>query len=106
MPTATVHIEEVSGYIGRARCFAVDPPYEGNDYVTVCVAPAFGSITLPEAMIFPATETGACAESSLKRRPGSYVTHPGSDTDDGFRYACWLALLMLGQPGYELLEGS
>ncbi|WP_280393365.1 hypothetical protein [Nocardia wallacei] len=102
MPTATVHLAEVDGYAGRARCFAIDPPYQGHGYVTVCVEPAFGDVILPEAKVYPATETGACAERSLKRRPGSVVLHDEATTDDGFTYACWLVLLMLGQPGYEL----
>lgn len=102
MPTATVHIAEVGGYAGRARCFAVDPPYNGHEYVTVCAQPAFGPHQLPEVTVFPATESGACAETTLKRRPGSFVLHKAVETDAEFDWQCWLALLMLGQPGYEL----
>ena len=104
MATATVHIAEVSGYAGRARCFALDPPYEGHSYATVYVVPAFGSVTRPEVMTVPATETGACAEPSLMRRPGSYVLHNAVETDEQFDGACWFALQMLGQPGYQVVE--
>jgi hypothetical protein len=100
MGTATMHIAEVGGYAGRARCFAIDPPYEGHHYATVCVVPALGAVTRPEAMTFPAGETGACAELSLKRRPGSYVLHDTVQTDEQFDGACALALLMLG--GYTI----
>ncbi|MGV9540942.1 hypothetical protein ACWDSF_06415 [Nocardia beijingensis] len=102
MPTATVHIDDVGGYAGRARCFKLDPPYEGHAYATVCVQPSFGPHQLPEVVVYPAGDSGAAAERSLKRRPGSYVLHEPADTDEKFDGACWLSLLMLGQPGYEI----
>jgi len=103
MATATVHIAEVGGFAGRARCFAVDPPYEGHDYVTVWVQPGYGAVTRPEVATVPATETGAAAEMSLMRRPGSYVLHAAVETDEQFGGTCWLALQMLGQPGYNIV---
>ncbi|WP_280319822.1 hypothetical protein [Nocardia wallacei] len=100
MATAEIHIPEIGGFAGRARCFKITPPYEGHDYVTVWVQPGFGTVQRPEVAAVPATESGACAESSLMRRPGSYVLHDEASTDDQFAGACWLALLMLG--GYEV----
>lgn len=96
MATATVHIAEVEGFAGRARTFAIDPPFEGHAYVTVWVQPAFGMHMRAEAGIVPATETGAAAEMSLMRRPGSYVLHDEVQTDAQMDGACWLALQMLG----------
>ncbi|WP_305779994.1 hypothetical protein [Nocardia nova] len=83
----------------------IDPPYDGNEYVTVCVTPAFGNAVRPEAMVFPATETGACALNSLVRQPGTHVLHTQADTDQQFADACAAALLILGQPGY-VVEAS
>lgn len=100
MATATVHIDDVGGFAGRARCYAVDPPYEGHRYITIWVQPGFTGHQRPEAAVVPATETGAAAEMSLMRRPGSYVLHGSVDTSEAFDGACWLALLMLG--GYEV----
>ncbi|MEU2013124.1 hypothetical protein [Nocardia sp. NPDC019302] len=97
-----MHIDDVGGYAGRARCFRVDPPYEGHEFVTICAQPAFGAHQLPEMVTYPATDTGAAAERSLKRRPGSFVIHEPADTDEKFDWQCWLALQMLGQPGYDL----
>lgn len=100
MATATVHIDDVGGFAGRARCYTVDPPFEGHGYVTIWVQPGFTGHQRPEAVVVPATESGAPAEMSLMRRPGSYVLHDEASTDDQFAGACWLALLMLG--GYEV----
>ncbi|WP_029932501.1 hypothetical protein [Nocardia otitidiscaviarum] len=104
MATATVHIEQVGGYAGPARCFAIDPPFQGHSYVTAWVQPGFGDIQLPEVALVPATETGAAAENSLKRRPGSFVLHEPPDTPERIEGAYWLALLMLG--GYEIASGD
>lgn len=100
MPTAVVHIAEVGGFAGPARCFAVDPPYEGSQYVTVWVQPSFGEFQLPEVAVIPATETGASSEPSLKRRPGSFILHDNPDTPERINGAFWMALLMLG--GYDI----
>jgi hypothetical protein len=104
MATATVHIESVGGFAGPARCFKVDPPFMGSDYVTIWAQTGFGEHTLPEACVVPATETGACAERSLKRRPGSFVLHDDPDTPERVDGAYWMALLMLG--GYEITDAS
>lgn len=102
MPTATMHIAEVGGYVDRARCFRVDPPFEGAAYVTVWTQPAYGH-QLAEISVVPATESGAAVGRTLMRRPGSYVIHAPCTTDEEFAGYCWLALLMLGQPGYDLV---
>ncbi|MFC9892099.1 hypothetical protein ACFVMC_00255 [Nocardia sp. NPDC127579] len=99
MAKATIHVADVGGYPGPARCFEVDPPYGGARYVTVWVQRSFGQHQLAEACVVPATETGACAEHSLKRRPGSYVLHEEPNTPQRIDGAYWLALLMLG--GYQ-----
>lgn len=100
MATASVHIVEVGGFPGPARCFKVDPPFDGHDYVTVWVQRSFGPHQLPEAGVVPAHESGACAERSVKRRPGSFTLHDDPDTPEKIDGAYWLALLMLG--GYTV----
>ncbi|MBF6328720.1 hypothetical protein [Nocardia transvalensis] len=102
MPTATVHIESVDGYAGTARCFRIDPPFDNHTYVTVCLTPSYGDIVRPEAQVFLGTETGACAELSLTRRPGSFVLHHEPDTPDRIDGAYWTALQLLG--GYQITE--
>ena len=100
MATATVHIAEVGGYAGSARCFAIDPPYEGHNYVTICAVPGFGNVVRPKADIFPADSTGACAERSLMARGGSFTLHNEPDTPERLEGAYWLALQLLG--GYQI----
>lgn len=96
MATATVHIEDVGGFPGPARCFKVDPPYQGANFVTVWAQPSFGPHQEPEAGLVPATETGACAELSVKRRAGSFVLHDEPDTQERINGAYWFALVMAG----------
>ncbi|MGV9818435.1 hypothetical protein [Nocardia xishanensis] len=102
MATATVHMDAVGGYAGVARCFHLDPPFDGHEYVTVSVTPEFGGVVRPEVAVFPAVETGACAELSLMRRPGSFVLHDNPDTPERIDGAYWLSLQLLG--GYEIVE--
>lgn len=96
MATATVHIEDVGGFPGPARCFKVDPPYQGANFVTVWVQPSFGPHQEPEAGLVPATETGACVELSVKRRAGSFVLHDEPDTQERIDGAYWFSLVMAG----------
>lgn len=103
MATATVHIDEVGGFPGPARCFAVDPPYQGADFVTVWVQGSFGPHQEPEAGLVPATETGACADRSVKRRAGSFVLHDEPDTQERIDGAHWMAIILAG---YTLTEAS
>lgn len=100
MATATVQVEEVEGFAGRARCFKIDPPYQGHSYVTVCLTEGYRKVVLPKAEVFPANETGACVERTLASRPGSFVLHDVPNTPETISGAYWLALLLLG--GYEI----
>lgn len=104
MATATVHIESVGGFAGTARCFAIDPPYEGHSFVTICVTPGYGPVVRPRAEVFPARDSGAGAELSLMARPGSFVLHDEPDTAERIEGAYWWALLMLG--GYEIARSE
>lgn len=99
MATATVHIAEVGGYFGNARCFRIDPPraFDGSEheYVTVVIQPKVGSLS-PEVKVYPATETGACATRQLQRRTGSFTVDEPVDI-----HGChYLALQLLG--GYTI----
>lgn len=96
MATATVHIAEVGGFAGRARTFAISPQYEGFGYVTIWAQPGFGSHQRPEVVLVPATESGAPAEMSMMRRPGSHVLHDEVQTDAQMDEACAAALDQLG----------
>ncbi|WP_405490511.1 hypothetical protein [Nocardia sp. NBC_00511] len=100
MATATIQVAEVGGFVGRARCFEIDPPYETHSYVTICVTPALGGVVRPKADIFPATETGACAERSLMARAGSFVLHEEADTEQKLDDSYAWALMLLG--GYAI----
>ncbi|MGW2666117.1 hypothetical protein ACWCW7_34620 [Nocardia tengchongensis] len=106
MATATVQVAEVGGYAGTARCFKIDPPFEGHDYVTVVVIPRFGELVRPKVEVFPANETGACAELSrmLMARPGSFVLHDDPDTPQRIEGAYWLALQLLGGHTIEVQD--
>jgi hypothetical protein len=103
MPTAEVHIPEVGGYFGVARCYRLDPPrlFDGveRDHVTVVVQPRIGQ-QAPEVRVYPATETGACATPQLLRRVGSFTPEEPLDIE-GCR---WLALQLLG--GYVPVESE
>lgn len=101
MATATVHIAEVGGCAGPARCYRLDPPARLNgaeyDYVTIWVQPAYAHQNA-EVVVVPADETGASAIRSLRPQGGSVTLHddytPGDTVyEDGVR---WLALRMLG----------
>ncbi|RJO74184.1 hypothetical protein D5S18_18700 [Nocardia panacis] len=72
--------------------------------MTVCVTPGFGDVVKPEASVFPATETGACAETSLQRRGGSFVLHAEADSAERLEGAYWMALQLLG--GYQITPST
>lgn len=106
MATAAVHIENVGGFAGPARCFRLDPPVKlggvDREYITVWAQPGYGQITKPEVCLVPATETGAAAPTmpgtpaSLIRHPGSFTLHDEPDTPERIDGAYAFALLMLG----------
>lgn len=96
MATAALHVDEVGGYAGHARCYSIAPPFEGHAFVTVCVIPGYGKFVRPKAEVFPATDSGACAESTLMSRPGSFVLHDEPDSPERVEGAFSLALLLLG----------
>ncbi|WP_280471020.1 hypothetical protein [Nocardia cyriacigeorgica] len=99
MATATVHIDDVPGFLGRARCYQLDPPpvIEGisSPFVTLVLQPRIGRQP-PEVRAYPALSTGASAVPQLVRGPGSYRPHEPVDIEGAF----WFALLMLG--GYTI----
>lgn len=100
MATATVQVAEVGGYAGPARCYKIDPPFEGHEYVTVVAVPGYGGLVRPKAEVFPAKDSGACAEFSLMSRPGSFTLHDEPATTDKIEGAFWWALMSLG--GYVI----
>ena len=78
---------EVHGHAGPARCYQLDPPLNGAEFVTVWVQDAFGS-SGPEAVVVAAVGPSGAA-ASLMRLPGSYVgaepTHSGALFLSGYR---------------------
>lgn len=106
MATATVHIENLTGFAGLARCYEIDPPYRGHGYVTIVVTPSYGQVVGPRADIFPATASGSSAEPSLKARGGSCNLHDEPDTTDRIEGAFAYALLGLGGYLIEVQDPS
>ncbi len=79
MGTAT-DLGAISGFAGEAHCYKMDPPLEGEEFVTIWVQDSFGSQG-PEAVVVAAkNEFGA--PKSMTRLTGSYVgktpTHSGA----------------------------
>ncbi|MFR9767041.1 hypothetical protein [Nocardia sp. SC052] len=70
--------------------------------MTAWVQPAYGRYQRPEIAVVPADETGASAERTLQRRPGSFVLHDEPDSTERIEGAYWMALQMLG--GYTIVE--
>lgn len=71
MKTATEVNDNVGGMPGPARCYRLDPPLSGAEYVTVWTQDAFGASS-PEAVVVAAVgESGAA--KAMTRLPGSYV---------------------------------
>jgi hypothetical protein len=66
------------------RCFKLSHPlHDGHEHVVLWVQPTYGGgAVLPEVVIVPATKEGVCAESWLRRRPGSHVIHEEPVTVD------------------------
>ncbi|MEV0031447.1 hypothetical protein [Nocardia sp. NPDC050793] len=98
MATATVHIENVGGFFGTARCFRLDPPrrFDGieREYVTICVQPRIGQ-QAAEVRLYPALESGASATPQLLRRVGSFTVDDPLDLEGCY----WMALQLVG--GYQ-----
>ncbi|MGW4325466.1 hypothetical protein ACWEKR_06195 [Nocardia sp. NPDC004573] len=107
MATATLHIDNVGGWAGPARCYRLDPPVRiagvDHEYVTVWLLEAQRHQNA-EVNVVAAGETGASAYPSLHRRGGSYVLHEDPVTPEQIEGAFWLALLMLG--GYEIAQAT
>lgn len=99
MLTATLHLEEVGGFPGPARTYKLSEPKDfgttRTDYVTVWFQKGF-KFQDPEVGLVPATETGACAEPSMRRRPGSFVLHDNPETPEQIEGAYLYALWSLG----------
>ncbi|KZM68371.1 hypothetical protein [Nocardia terpenica] len=106
MAEAVVHIDELGGYAGPARCYKLSPPVrlDGTDheYVTVWVQPRLPHQNA-EVAVVAATGTGACATLSLIRQPGSHVLHTDPATGEDVHGCHAKALDLLGyrltQPG-------
>ncbi|MBF6301154.1 hypothetical protein IU459_26950 [Nocardia amamiensis] len=107
MATATLHIADVGGYAGPARCYRLDPPARiggiQHQYVTAWISRAAHHQNA-EVNVVAACETGSSAYTSLHRRGGSFVLHEDPVTPEQVEGAYWLALLMLG--GYEIAQAT
>ncbi|WP_069166803.1 hypothetical protein [Nocardia altamirensis] len=102
MAHAALHVDNLGGYIGPARCYKLDPPIrlDGIDceYVTVWIQPRLPH-QQAEVGVVAATVTGACATMSVMRQPGSFVLHGDPDNDD-YLEGCYT--MALGLLGYQL----
>lgn len=107
MPTATVHIAELGGHAGQARCYRIDPPRKFGDdleheYVVVSVV-APTDWTDAEVTVLPSTETGASAYPTLRKRVGSFTPDGDPSASEHYLEGCFAwALASLG--GYTVSE--
>ncbi|WP_282778330.1 MULTISPECIES: hypothetical protein [unclassified Nocardia] len=103
MATATLHIADLGGYAGPARCYRLDPVPVINGapapFVTIWVQRGYAH-QMPEVNVVPATSSGACATRSVMAAPGSFTLHFEPVTDEQIDGAHWLALQALG--GYTV----
>lgn len=107
MPTATLHLADFGGYFGSPRCYELDAPFEGADYVTVVLQPRQAHMDA-EVLVFPATPTGAVAPvggtATMRKRGGSFT--PNLDPAiEGPTYAAGCYAWALTQLGYTIAEG-
>ncbi|MFI5781218.1 hypothetical protein [Nocardia sp. NPDC051570] len=99
MADAVLHIDNLGGYAGPARCYKLDPPVRFGDtdheYVTVWVQPRLPHQNA-EVAVVAATASGACATMSVIRQPGSHVLHTDPATTDDLDACHAKALDLLG----------
>ncbi|WP_280371193.1 hypothetical protein [Nocardia wallacei] len=101
MATATLVLDNVSGYPGLARVYRVSPPllYDGaeRDHVLVWVRePRMHRAARVSVMM--STQTGAPIEGSMLERPGSFTAHGNPFGRLDHREGCFAwALLGAGQ---------
>lgn len=104
MATATLHLAEVGGFPGSARCWQLDPPAviagRPTEFVTVYVQEGFAH-QFPETVTVRALpDSGAVDGQSVMRLPGSFVL-PGDPDSPQYIDGChFLALQFLG--GYTV----
>lgn len=79
----------VGGFAGPARCYRLNPPLGGHEFVTVWVQDAFGAQG-PEAVVVAAHDESGAAKN-MTRLPGSYVgatpAHSGALWLNGYEIA-------------------
>lgn len=100
MATAALHIDNLGGFAGFARCYQIDPPKvfddEPYDYVTIWIVPPWRH-TQGRVVLVPATETGACATISVKDRVGTYTLDGDPTGDEAYIEGCFtMSLSLLG----------
>jgi len=96
---AQLHLDEVGGFPGPARTYKLSEPITlgsvTTEYVTVWYQRGY-THQEPEIGVVAATETGACIESSVRRRPGSAVLYFTPETPEQIEGAYVYALMPLG----------
>lgn len=104
MPTAHLHIDNLGGHGDLARCYKLDGPRtfgrRDHEYVVISVRRPWTHIE-SEVQLYPSTDTGATAEGSVKKYPGSFVAHGDPFTDEAHLEGCFT--LALGILGYEIV---
>lgn len=104
MATATLHLDNVEGYSGYARCYHLDPPRsfgaDGvHEYVTIWIGPRRRHLE-PYAAAIPARPDGTVAIGSMKTSVGSFTLADDPNTPAYIEGAFTLALGLLG--GYTV----
>ncbi|MGW6624194.1 hypothetical protein ACWF99_23455 [Nocardia sp. NPDC055002] len=96
MKTATIHPVDTHGHVqqsrGLARIYKLSEPrnFDGTDHEYVLVRIVYPSLHMDgEVGVFPATETGAVAERSLKRRVGSFTLDGNPNKDPAYIEGCF-----------------
>lgn len=104
MAVATLHLADVGGFPGSARCWQLDPPaqVEGRtvEYVTVYVQEGYAH-QAPEVCTVPALkDSGAVDGRSVRRIVGSFTLGGDPDSPEYVDGCHFLALQFLG--GYNV----
>lgn len=105
MATATFHMDKTSVHSGPGRVWRLDPPIriDGHEHEYVCIwIDQGGKHQAPEVVTVAATESGAAAGTSVRRRAGSFTLQGDPDSPEYVDGCHWLSLQLLG--GYEIVS--
>lgn len=99
MGKAYLHMRDIHGVGGNARCYRVEPPVELGgreyDYVLIKVQQPWHHVEA-KVHVFPANEHGRQDQRTSKEYAGSHVAKGNPFSDPAHMEGCyWFALLVL-----------